>query len=132
MARRRRQGGDHHTRNDHDADDRRRKPKRKHKPGKKPKGPGTQQIKIDAQSNVTGQDPNAATPTQQPQDYPNDSAVFTTGAGQAVEYHYHRTGTYADQYAQQDNLSQYMTAERAPNIAGPGEVVTSGAANNPT
>lgn len=35
----------------------------------------------------------------QPADRPNRQAAFSTGPGEAVEYHYHRVPTYAHQYA---------------------------------
>jgi hypothetical protein len=129
---RHRQRGDRDTREDHDKDDRHRKPRRRKPKGRKPKGGATARIKEQTSQVVTGKAPMAAAPGQRPPDYPNDAAVYTTGPGQAVEYHYHREGTYADEYAQQADLQQFQTRERAPNIGGPGEIVTSGAANNPT
>ena len=36
---------------------------------------------------------------QQPADRPNRQAAFSTGPGEAVEYHYHRVPTYSHQYA---------------------------------
>lgn len=126
---RRRQRGDHDRHDDHDRDDKHRKPRR-HRRGRKPRGPETKRIK--AQTVVKGREPMAGTPDKQPQDQPNETAAFSTGPGEAVEYHYHRTGTYADDYAAQAELQQFESQERAPNIGGPGEIVTSGAANNPT
>ena len=138
------QPGHRHTRDDHDKDDRHRKPKRKREPKpKKPRkhhgtggqpgsGDGTAKIKEQASQVITGTGPMAAAPGQMPPDYPDDAAVFGTGPGEAVEYHYHREDLYAQEYANQAGLDQYMTRERAPDLAGPGEIVTSGAANNPT
>ena len=52
-----------------------------------------------------------------------------TGPGQAVEYNYVRVdGTGAEQYA----LAQSQQSAPVPPIAGAGQTVTSGAANNPT
>lgn len=119
----------------HRHEKRKAKPKPKHKakpPAKKPaKGGATARIKATTSSTVPDRDPNQAAPMSQP-DPADEPAVFTTGPGEAVAYHYHREDTYADEYAQQDALAAYQTRERAPDITGAGQVVTSGAAGNPT
>jgi hypothetical protein len=136
MARRKRSDHDH-KRNDHDADDRgkgrhKRKPKPKPKPHHKPKPPApptTTTEKLKESSKQSGTDAMTATPGLYPADPANAQAVFTTGPGQAVEYNYVRIdGTGAEQYA----LAQSQQSAPVPPIAGAGQTVTSGAANNPT
>jgi len=136
MARRKRSDHDH-KRNDHDADDRgkgrhKRKPKPKPKPHHKPKPPApptTTTEKLKESSKQSGTDAMTATPGLYPADPANAQAVFTTGPGQAVEYNYVRVdGTGAEQYA----LAQSQQSAPVPPIAGAGQTVTSGAANNPT
>ena len=136
MARRKRSDHDH-KRNDHDADDRgkgrhKRKPKPKPKPHHKPKPPApptTTTEKLKESSKQSGTDAMSATPGLYPADPANAQAVFTTGPGQAVEYNYVRVdGTGAEQYA----LAQSQQSAPVPPIAGAGQTVTSGAANNPT
>jgi len=136
MARRKRSDHDH-KRNDHDADDRgkgrhKRKPKPKPKPHHKPKPPApptTTTEKLKESSKQSGTDAMSATPGLYPADPANAQAVFTTGPGQAVEYNYVRIdGTGAEQYA----LAQSQQSAPVPPIAGAGQTVTSGAANNPT
>ena len=132
MARRR----DRDRREDHDADDRkhkRKKPKPKPKhhkpPPKTPAPPTTTTEKLKESSKQSGPDAMAATPGFYPADPANAQAVFTTGPGQAVEYNYVRVdGTGAEQYA----LAQSQQSAPVPPIAGAGQTVTSGAANNPT
>lgn len=136
MARRGRSDHDR-KRDDHDADDRgkgrhKRKPKPKPKPHHKPKPPApptTTTEKLKASSKQSGTDAMSATPGLYPADPANAQAVFTTGPGQAVEYNYVRVdGTGAEQYA----LAQSQQSAPVPPIAGAGQTVTSGAANNPT
>ena len=95
-------------------------------PGKKPPGQTTDEIK--AMSTQTSQDALNATPGQHPAEPANAEAVYTTGPGQAVEYNYTRQGTYSEDYARQQ--SEIMV--QGNPVSGPGQVVTSGAANNPT
>jgi len=136
MARRGRSDHDR-KRDDHDADDRgkgrhKRKPKPKPKPHHKPKPPApptTTTEKLKESSKQSGTDAMTATPGLYPADPANAQAVFTTGPGQAVEYNYVRIdGTGAEQYA----LAQSQQSAPVPPIAGAGQTVTSGAANNPT
>jgi len=136
MARRGRSDHDR-KRDDHDADDRgkgrhKRKPKPKPKPHHKPKPPApptTTTEKLKESSKQSGTDAMSATPGLYPADPANAQAVFTTGPGQAVEYNYVRVdGTGAEQYA----LAQSQQSAPVPPIAGAGQTVTSGAANNPT
>jgi len=136
MARRGRSDHDR-KRDDHDADDRgkgrhKRKPKPKPKPHHKPKPPApptTTTEKLKESSKQSGTDAMTATPGLYPADPANAQAVFTTGPGQAVEYNYVRVdGTGAEQYA----LAQSQQSAPVPPIAGAGQTVTSGAANNPT
>jgi len=136
MARRGRSDHDR-KRDDHDADDRgkgrhKRKPKPKPKPHHKPKPPApptTTTEKLKESSKQSGTDAMSATPGLYPADPANAQAVFTTGPGQAVEYNYVRIdGTGAEQYA----LAQSQQSAPVPPIAGAGQTVTSGAANNPT
>ena len=136
MARRGRSDPDR-KRDDHDADDRgkgrhKRKPKPKPKPHHKPKPPApptTTTEKLKESSKQSGTDAMSATPGLYPADPANAQAVFTTGPGQAVEYNYVRVdGTGAEQYA----LAQSQQSAPVPPIAGAGQTVTSGAANNPT
>lgn len=112
-----RKKSEHHHDKDH-------KPHKK--PGKKPGGSTTEDIK--AMSTQSGQDALNATPGQRPAEPANAEAVYTTGPGQAVEYNYTRQGTYSEDYARQQ--SEIMV--QGNPVAGPGQVVTSGAANNPT
>jgi len=129
MARRR-------SREDHDADDRKRrlrkpKPKpRHHKPAPKPpKPPVTTTERLKENSKQSGPDSMNAAPGHYPADPANEQAVFTTGPGEAVEYNYVRIdGTGAEEYA----LAQSEQSAPVPRIAGAGQTVTSGAANNPT
>ena len=138
MARRGRSDHDR-KRDDHDADDRgkgrhKRKPKPKPKPHHKPTPPApptttTTTEKLKESSKQSGTDAMSATPGLYPADPANAQAVFTTGPGQAVEYNYVRVdGTGAEQYA----LAQSQQSAPVPPIAGAGQTVTSGAANNPT
>jgi len=136
MARRGRSDHDR-KRDDHDADDRgkgrhKRKPKPKPKPHHKPKPPApptTTTEKLKESSKQSGTDAMSATPGLYLADPANAQAVFTTGPGQAVEYNYVRVdGTGAEQYA----LAQSQQSAPVPPIAGAGQTVTSGAANNPT
>jgi hypothetical protein len=111
-------------------DDDRKKDKGK---GKKKSGtpaqPGTITEQLKAKSTQSGDQAMNAVPNSYPAEPANAEAVYTTGPGQAVEYNYTRQGTYADQYAEQQ--SQVVTVQGNP-VAGPGQIVTSGAANNPT
>jgi hypothetical protein len=136
MARRSRDR-DHESRRDDREDDRdrkrRRKPKPKpkhHKPKPKPAAPPTTTTeKLKALSRQSGNDAMMAAPGHYPPDPGNMQAVFTTGPGQAVEYNYVRVdGTGAEEYA----LAQSEQSAPVPSIAGAGQTVTSGAANNPT
>lgn len=68
-----------------------------------------------------------AAPGFYPADPANQQAVFTTGPGQAVEYNYVRVDSGPDEYA----LAQSEQYAPVP-IAGYGQMVTSGAASNPT
>lgn len=120
-----------HRKEDKDKDDRgnQHHHNKDHKPGKPPPaggGPVTERIK--EQSHQTGQDALNATPGQRPAEPANAEAVYTTGPGQAVEYNYTRQGTYSEDYARQQ--SEIMV--QGNPVSGPGQVVTSGAANNPT
>ena len=60
------------------------------------------------------EDAATASPIQeQPQDYQNADAVFTTGGGQVSAYHYDRQPTYREQMATEAN--QTVT------VSGPGQ-----------
>jgi hypothetical protein len=113
------------------ADDRQRK-RRKPKPKPKPKPPAppkTTTGRLKEKSKQSGPASMGAAPGLYPADPPNAQAVFTTGPGQAVEYNYVRVdGTGAEEYA----LAQSQQSAAVPPIAGSGQTLTSGAANNPT
>ena len=111
-----RKKSEHHHDKDH---------KPKQPPGSKPPGAVTDEMK--AMSTQSSQDALNATPGQRPAEPANAEAVYTTGPGQAVEYNYTRLGTYSEDYAAQQ--SQVMV--QGNPVAGPGQMVTSGAANNP-
>lgn len=59
----------------------------------------------------------------QPADYPNDDAVFTTGPGQAVQYHYTRQDLYNEQFAQEQIAAEQESAS-AGSMAVPGPGTT--------
>jgi hypothetical protein len=132
-------GGRNRRPEDHDRDDRdrdgrkhkRRHPKPKpkhHKPAPKPKPPTTTTERLKALSKQTGNDAMMAAPGHYPPDPGNMQAVFTTGPGEAVEYNYVRVDGGNEEYA----LAQSEQSAPVPRIAGAGQTVTSGAANNPT
>jgi hypothetical protein len=136
MARRKERDDRADDRAEEQRDDRRHKrrpprPKPKHhKPKPKPPAPPTTTTeRLKALSRQSGPDAMMAAPGHYPPDPGNMQAVFTTGPGQAVEYNYVRVdGTGAEQYA----LAQSQQSAPVPPIAGAGQTVTSGAANNPT
>ena len=124
--------GGRNRRPDDDDRHKRRRPKPKpkhHKPTPKPKPPTTTTERLKALSKQTGNDAMRAAPGHYPPDPGNMQAVFTTGPGEAVEYNYVRVdGGGREEYA----LAQSEQSAPVPRIAGAGQTVTSGAANNPT
>ena len=70
---------------------------------------------------------------QQPADYPNEQAAYSTGPGEAVQYHYTRQDLYNEQYAQ-ETLAAMQSAGSAA-VPGPGQTGVSstlGSWSNPT
>lgn len=107
-----------------------RKRKDKHPPAKdtgKGESTGSLTEHLKGKSTQSGADAMAATPGMYPPDSPNDPAVYTTGPGTVVAYNYDRQGTYAEEYA----IQQSQQDAANPALAGPGQLVSSGAANNP-
>jgi hypothetical protein len=84
---------------------------------------------VTEQGRFPSQQPSAAQ-AGQPQDYPDEAAAFSTGPGEAAQYHYTRQDLYNEQYAQE----QVAADQQAPGYgSGPGQVsIRSGMANNPT
>jgi outer membrane biosynthesis protein TonB len=104
-----------------------RKPEPKDHTKRKPE-PKTTTERLKEKSKQTGPEAMAATPGLYPQDPANAQAVFTTGPGEAVEYNYVRVDGSQEDYA----LAQSEQYAYVPPVAGYGQTVTSGAAQNPT
>lgn len=82
--------------------------KRKRDPG----GPNRRGHADNPVVQVTG----AASPIEeQPDDYMNADAVYSTGGGNVQSYHYHREPTYRDQYAAENAQVESV------NVSGPGQ-----------
>jgi len=97
-----------------------------------PAAPQTVTEQLKAKSTQSGEAAMNAVPGSYPAEPANAEAVYTTGPGQAVEYNYTRQGTYADQYASEQQAQQAAVSVQGDRVTGPGQMVTSGAANNPT
>ena len=126
MARERREKKPHPGKKKDDDDGKKKPPP---SPAPSP-GPVTESLK--AKSTQTGDQAMNAVPNSFPAEPANAEAVYTTGPGQAVEYNYTRQGTYADQYATEAQAQQQAVSVQGDRVTGPGQNVTSGAANNPT
>lgn len=91
------------------------KPKKK-KEDKTPKPEKTATEHLKEKSNQSGPDAMAATPTTMPDQALTSAAVYSTGPGEVVAYDYQRTGTYADDYNQQQAVDV-----QGQSLTGPGQ-----------
>ena len=101
-----------------DDDDRKKdKGKGKKKSGT-PASPATVTEQLKAKSTQSGEQAMNAVPGSYPAEPANAEAVYTTGPGQAVEYNYTRQGTYADQYASEQQAQLQAVGVQGDRVTG--------------
>jgi hypothetical protein len=62
-----------------------------------------------------------------PTDYPDEAAAFSTGPGEAAQYHYTRQDLYAEQFAQEQIAADQAQSAGTRAVPGPGQVGVSSA-----
>jgi len=83
-----------------------------------PAQPGTVTEQLKAKSTQSGEAAMNAVPGSYPAEPANAEAVYTTGPGQAVEYNYTRQGTYADQYATEQQAQLQAVGVQGDRVTG--------------
>ena len=90
--------------------------------GAKPATPGGTTEKLKEKSTQSGQDALDAAPGSmaEAQAAQTEAAVYSTGPGAVVAYNYQREGTYAEDYAQQQQVQPVQVVGATPSAAALG------------